>query len=282
MKKWSPYILIVVILAAGSSRYSPFVSIVGNNGTKLNIESNNAMPVNIQDQHTPPFDLHFLQGSGTPTTVASTVAIGDTDIDVVTDAATPVGTYVGVFSTTADRFFLAEVLAAVDDTITLDTPSDYAFQVGDTVVPATRDLDVSGTLGSPEIFTVHGTANGLDVTRIIFTMILTSAADDGLFGNLTALTNGIVLRISNGTTRNITTIKSNGDFAAVAYDVSYTTRTVPAGSYGLRCRYTFAGQDKHGVTIRLFEDDELQILIQDTLTDLTSFRAIAAGHEITD
>lgn len=264
----------------------------GRFSNELPLESNGGVPINIQDQTTPPVDLYFIQPIGAPTTVSTAVVIGDTDIEVASGANISVGNYLGIFCPDAGRFFFAEVLA--DDggtpaTITVDTPADFAFDVGDNVISTTRELNVDGSLASPEVFEVQGPGSGdleIDITRLIFSIICDSQPDDGLFGNITALTNGLVIRRKDGTYRNIANIKSNGDFANLAYDVAYTTRSVPAGSYGVRCRYTFAGQDKHGVAIRLAEDESLQILIQDDLTtgtpDITSFRALAEGHIVTD
>lgn len=260
-----------------------------SNPTKIQIvdpiESNGAVPVNIQDQTTPPFDLYFIQPVGPPTTIAIAVTINDTDIEVASAATISVGNYLGVFRPADDRFFFAEVLGVAGTTITVDTPADFAFQVGDNVLAFTRNLNVVGSLASPLIFEVQGTGSGdleVDITRIMFTMILAGAPDDGLFGNLAALTNGLVLRRVDGEVRNLFNVKTNGDLANLAYDVDYTTRTVPAGSYSVRCRYSLAGQDKHGVVVRLAAGESLEVWIQDDLSALSQFRIIAEGHIVTD
>jgi hypothetical protein len=251
----------------------------------LPLESNGAIPVNVQDQTTPPVDLYFIQAIGDPTTLAADIIVGDTDVEVTSAADFSIDSYMGIFCPDAERFYFGTVLAVNGTTITVDTPVDFAFHAGDNVISATRDLEVSGSLASPEIFQVSGAGSGaleVDITRIIVSMILDSQPDDGLFGNVAKLDNGIVLRRVDGTTRNIWNVKENGDFATLAYDVTYTARTVPQGSYGMRCRYTFAGQDKHGVAVRLSAGDSLQILVQDDLTDITQLRILAAGHVVTD
>ena len=263
-------------------------TIEDKNGTELLIESNGAMPVNIQDQTSPSFDLYFVQGSAAPTTVAIASNIGDTVINVVSAAGISTGTYLGVFCPAEGRFFFGEVLAVNSLAITVDTPLDFAFGVGDNVQPTTRDMLVDGTLGSPEIFEVQGPGSGgleVDITRLMFAITCTNQPDDSLFGDIAALTNGLVVRRKDGTYRNIANIKSNGDFGNLAYDIVYTNRTTPASTYGIRVRWSFGGQDKHGVVIRLGEDESLQILVQDALTtgaSILSFRAIAVGHVVTD
>ena len=48
--------------------------------------------------------------------------------------------------------------------------------------------------------------------------------------------------------------------------------------YGLSVRMTFAGQDKHGVVVRLDTGEEFQIVVQDDLTGLETFSCMAEGH----
>ena len=250
------------------------------------LEPNGSVPVTLQDQTTPPLDLYFIQAIGVPTTIATQVAIGDTDIVVASVANLSVGNYMGVFCPDAERFFFAEVLAVNSTTVTVDTPADFAFNVGDNVISTTRDLNVSGSLASPQTFVVSGPGGGdleIDITRIIVSFVVTGQPDDSLFGNIDALTNGLVLRRVDGTTRNIWNVKSNADFRALSYDVSYTSRTTPASSWGIGVRYTFGGQDKHGVVVRLAAGDSLELLIQDDLTvdsDILSLRIIAAGSVV--
>ena len=105
--------------------------------------------------------------------------------------------------------------------------------------------------------------------------------DSAKFGGISALANGVVLRKVDGVYHNIFNIKTNGDFALRSFDVAYDDKA-PAGSYGFRCRTTFAGQSKRGVTIRLngTSGDELQILNQDSLGALSHFNAIVQGHVV--
>jgi hypothetical protein len=105
--------------------------------------------------------------------------------------------------------------------------------------------------------------------------------DDSLFGGITALTNGVVLRQNNGVMTNIWNVKSNGEFGLLCFD-TFETSKAPAGSFGFRFRNTYAGQAKHGVTLRLEPGDTLEVLIQDDLTDLEDFAMMAQGHVVTD
>ena len=250
------------------------------------LESNGAVPVNIQDQVSTPVDLYFVQAIGIPTALTNNVAIDDVNITVDSVANIAVGNYLGIFSGISgeDRFYFGEVLAVLGNDVTLDTPLDFNFTAGDILVSTTRDLNVDGS-GTTQPFIVSGAGTGspleIDITRIIFQITDGSTMDDGLFGGINSLTNGIVLRRNNGAVDNIYNIKNNGDFGIVSFDKAYSDKA-PAGLFGLTVRSTFAGQAKHGVAIRLGINESLELLVQDDLTDLTSFRILAQGHVVTD
>ena len=113
------------------------------------------------------------------------------------------------------------------------------------------------------------------VTRFTF-------PDDSKFANITGgLTNGLVFRRVDGDTRNVFNVKTNGDIANICYDLAYADQG-KNGLNGVRARISFAGQDKHGVALRLAPGDALQFLVQDDLTSIDIFRIVAQGHIVTD
>lgn len=232
------------------------------------------------DQVTPPFDLYFIQPDGTPTTSTAAVAIDDIVITVANVAPFSVGQYIGVFNPVGRYYFGTITAIAVND-LTLDTPFDFAFPSGSNVLPFTRDMNVVGTPASPKYFEIQGPGSAgleVDITRFMLSIGTTSPGNINEFGNLTALTAGLVLRRKDSVYRNIWNIKTNLEFGLHAYDIQPFTAVGPGGD-GLICRYTFSGQDKHGVAIRLKQGEALQLIIQDDLSGLVSFRCLAEGHE---
>lgn len=180
--------------------------------------------------------------------------------------------------------YTGEILNVATDVITLDNPINFAFPTDSIVLKADREMNVDGSSTSVIFrFTPPTGVIGSvwSITRLMFTMICDSLPDDGLFGNIAKLTNGITFRIkrNSGVILQKSDFKDNSDFAAEAFDVVYTTRSVPSGSYGMRCRYSFGGDDKHGNPIVLDDNvgDSLEIIVQDDLTDLTQFRVLAQG-----
>jgi hypothetical protein len=252
------------------------------------VEDSNLCVV-VQDQTTPPLDLFFLKADGPPTTLATATSIDDTSIFVNTTTLFDVDDTVGVFSG-ADgegRFYFGDALSvnATTGEIGLDTPLDFAFEVGDNVIAASKEMNVDGST-TPQIFSIRSSAQQqastlkVDVTRIMIQMITNGAVGLDKFGDIASgLTKGIVLRRNNGVVNNIFNVKTNAEFANLAYDFTPFIASNPGQDVnGFSTRLTFAGQDKHGVAIRLEGGDALELIIQDDLTSLLQFRIIAEGH----
>jgi hypothetical protein len=244
--------------------------------------TDHALDVMLSDPTTPPL-IVYLNEVECVTSLTLAFNIDDYDIEVADATGFDVGDYVGVFNTTAARFYAGNVLAVNGTTITMDTPSDFDFTAGDRVQCGTKEMNVDGSV-TPRIFSIRADPSidiTIDITRIIIHMIGTSTMDDAKFGDLDALLRGVVLRRIDGITQNIFNTKTNGELGEIAFDKVYDTKA-PAGFTGFSCRLTFAGQNKMGVAIRLGPDDDLQLIVQDDLSGLVSFRIVAEGHLVSD
>lgn len=243
------------------------------------VEPNGGLAVNIQDQTSPALLVYANQVHAT-TTLTSTTAIDDTDVIVASNAGLVIGNYIGIFNLTSSRFYAGTIIGIAGTTISLDTPIDFAYQIGDAFQAGSKELKVNGSV-TPQIFSLRadpGLAITADVTRIIIHMTYTSAGDDGDFGDISGgLTKGVVLRRVDGNTQNIFNVKTNGEIGEISFDKTYDQRA-PGGLFGMTARLTFAGQSKLGVAIRLAQDEDLQVIIQDDLTSLSSFRIMVEGH----
>jgi len=232
-----------------------------------------------------PVDLFFIKLKNLATLAVN--AVIDSRLLVVTDSTgIVIGDWLGVFSgAVANQFYFGEVLAVAGNNITVDSPLDFAFEAGDQMVNTTRDLNVDGSI-TPQTFEVRGpgqvSGQAVDITRIMIQMTCDNAPDFGKFGDIVnGLTNGVVLRQNNGVLKNIWNIKLNLELANYAYDYTVYDASNPAqGVHGIAVRYTFGGRDKHGTNIRLFPGETLELIIQDNLSTLLSFRIIAEGRLI--
>jgi hypothetical protein len=250
------------------------------------MELNGAFPVNIQDQVSRALDTPFTKPliAAPFTTITAKASPGDKTITVA--STTSFTDKVVVHLSTADgKFYIGEQVGApAGNVITLDTPIDVEFPAGSSVFPASHHMNVNGSI-TTQIFQIGpvGLATGIsvDITRIMGYIQSGSAMDDSKFGDLAALTNGIVLRLNNTIITNLWNVKTNGEIALLCFDASASTRA-PSGSYGFRFRNTYAGQNKHGVALRLAPTDTLEVLIQDDLSTLQEFDMMAQGHFVTD
>lgn len=250
-------------------------------------EANGGFAVNIQDQTTQPVDAYFAQALSNFTISVNTGVSGVTAGTLVYSFTATAGHGISpgdeiiLHDTAANRAFYAEVLSVAVNTITIDRPIDHSFQIATTLGRiVTTHMNVNGSV-TPQIFTVRSGTIPTDFVRFIITITNNTAMDYSKFGGLTALTRGFVFRIVNAFQKTIFCFKTDAEIAQYCYDASYASKA-PAGEYGFRARITFGGQDKHGVVLRIGENDYLQWVVQDDLSSLLSLRVAAQGHFIQD
>ena len=238
--------------------------------------------IHVEDQHSRPMDLDFTT-LDSQTTLSADPAIGDLTITVTSTTSFVDGAYIGLFSAGGLFSFFHQVGAVAGNVVTLDRPIDVDFANGDIAFAGSTSMNVDGS-GTTQIYQIGPVqSEDVDITRVMGYIQDGTAMDDALFGSLTALTNGIVLRKNDGagTYQNYWNLKSNGQIRLLCFDAAYATKA-PAGSFGLNFRNTFAGRAKHGVTIRLMAGESLEMLVQDNLTGLEDFRMMAQGHIVAD
>lgn len=249
--------------------------LVDGNGSKIDVVRNN-LSVIIADQITEVVDLYFCHEKAT-TNPTVALSLDDRQITVADTTGAVVGECINIREDV--YFFQAIIQSIVGNVITFNAFIDYPFTTEASVCFAEWNMAVDGSV-TPVIFTICPPANATwDLTRIIGNITDSSAMDDGLFGGTPSLSNGVILRVSDGYDKNIFIVSDNGGFTERAYDARYSDKA-PAGLYGFSFRRTFAGQNKNGVVIRLdgSTNDQLQLIIQDDLTDLVKFACVAQGH----
>lgn len=254
-------------------------------GNVIPRESNGGIPVNLQDQTSPPIDALFAQ-EVSPFTLSVDTAVSTVSVLVYTFEATAghlivSGNEILLLDVDGDRSFYAIVTNVSVNTITVDRPIDHAFPSASTLgrrVITNMAVDGSST---PQIFSLRAGSVPIDITRFIMTVTDASPMDTGTFGGMSALSNGFVFRILNSYQKTIFNFKSNGEIEQMAFDIRYTSKA-PAGEYGLVSMITFAGQSSHGVTLRISNLDVMQWIVQDDLRDLLTLRCVGQGHEVTD
>jgi len=244
----------------------------------------NASEIFVRDQSTAPVIANFNQVQAS-TTLAAATEIDDTTITVASATGIEVGSYLVIFSNVTNRFFITRVTGIGSaPVIDIDTPVDSVLPIGTAVDITSDEMSVDGST-TAEVFGLRGTdrptaiPTTFDITRIIFTCLTDTAVNLAKFGDITALTNGLVLRKRDGTYQNIFNVKSNAEIASLLYDWTPYLSTNPVqGQDGFVARLTFSGQEKLGVVVRIKPGEDLEFLVRDDLTDITSLKITAEGH----
>lgn len=179
-----------------------------------------------------------------------------------------------------------EVVAVATNDITLGTPIGEAIPVSKIRQSkrVTTDLSIDGSV-TTEVFGFSA-PQGLTwhVTRLISTMLLASQPDDGKFGDIAKLTRGCYFGIDTPVISQLLGgFRENGDFRRTAYDLEYTTRTVPASTYGLAFRKSFNGADKYGAVLPIDSSIGARFVcgVQDNLSTISQFRIAIMGKQKT-
>lgn len=241
--------------------------------------------VNLQDQHTPPVILPMVLQLGA-STVAVEATIGDYTLTVTDDTGFIVGQHIRIINAAADRYYFGFILAVDSNVVTLDCPIDFAYMEGSEVTISTPNMAVNGAV-TPVTFVLRTGApsipTSIDITRVIVTCIAASTVSLDKFGDLAPLTRGLLFRRVDSVVQNIFNVKTNGELTNIAYDFTVHAASNPnQGIDGFVSRLTFAGQNKIGVTLRVAQDDNLEMIVQDDLTDLTNLRVTLEGHLVDD
>lgn len=247
-------------------------------------EQNGGVPVNVQDQTTEPLDALFARSISNFSIAIEIPASGLTALNYSFTAVAGHGIApadeILLLDVAADRSFFAVVINVVLNIITVDRPVDHTFPVTSLGRIVSTNMNVNGSI-TPVIYTLRTGSIPTDIVRFIVNMTDDTAMDFGTFGGIGALTNGLVLRIFNSFQKTVFCFKTNGEIAQFCFDTLYAPRA-PAGSFGFSARITFGGQDKHGVVIRIQNDDVIQWVVQDDLTGLVSLQVAAEGHLVQD
>lgn len=239
--------------------------------------------VYLQDQSTDIIDLYLCAELDTVNLAADAI------IDTRTVEFEPGhGFVVGQWACIRSNgfWYQGRVTVVNGNIITFDTPFNQTYSDGSSVRRVTPEMNVDGSAN--RIIFAMGPAPGKkwDITRFSVALRDDAAMNDGKFGGLTQLINGMVVRAKKEDKYiNIFTARNNSHLAEQSSWFEYTDATLgPAGQYGFKMNRGLSGQENNGVVIRLDGDkgEQLQAIVQDNLTGLTYMRIIAYGHVVED
>lgn len=216
------------------------------------------------------------------TTLASGATKGTRTITVTSSTGIAVGSYLILFNATDGHFGFYKVTSiAGAPVITVDSELEYSFAAGTDVDVATVALNVDGSSTS-QVFGIRGDTSGepvdvcVCINKIVAVCVVTTKPDYSDFGDITALTNGVLLRKRNGDTQNIGAAKTNIELASQAGRWQLLESSI--SGYGFIADFEFAGENNLNTPIIIKPGDDLEIVIQDDLTGLISFSCVAFGR----
>jgi len=242
----------------------------------------------LQDPTSPLFVVPFTRLID-ETILSVSSLLDDYTITIVDASNFNSGELVTIYSPDDNRVFFAKSLSKLGNVISLDTPLDFPFPAGSFVSTGSFALNVDGSV-TPQIFgirnpTVEDVPLSVDITRLMVKFLCNNSLDLSKFGDIVGgITNGIVLRrrgYTDDANRNVFNCKTNANLKQLMYDfeIEAALGNAQDGAHG---RITFASQGKFGSVIRLKSNEDLQIVIQDDLTSLSTFEILAQGSEVVD
>ena len=224
----------------------------------------------------------FHQHTGTTTTPSSSISEGDITVNFTSVAGFAVSSEIKITEGSTQETGLLTITDITALVVTFDRPFGNDYTTAAVIEEVTTNMaSVAGTLAAPQIYEIDPPVGVVwQFTRILISIVDNLAPDDGKFGGMDALTNGVSLRATTAAGRTVVFAnwKTNGDMKLDMFNVEYTDKA-PAGNHGVHARWTFTTAE---VVAELDGDaspiQKLEVLIQDDPTDLISLRVRGQGR----
>lgn len=240
------------------------------NPEKINNEV--TQKVAIVGLHKIPADF-YLYNKIVDLTITSAVAIDDLIINTSSTVGLTNGDVITFYE--GSWIFQNIVKSFTANTVTLNTKIDYAFTTSAIVETGAWNMAVNGSV-TPQVFSFKAPITGIiNVHTINVSMLDASDMDDGKYGGLTQLANGVDWRFVDGVTKHLAVIVNNLGFKEIGFDLDYTTKA-PAGQYGLHARRYI--NKINGTILYLSGDGTFEVHINDDLTGLLLHTVTINGH----
>ena len=232
------------------SPQGPFVA-TAEGIVKTLYESNGSLRATLQDTTSPLFQYYAMDEQKTDITLTADVAIG---IEVINVSAghgfvAAAGEYLVLFQ--GNKFTQVKVKSVATDAITVQAPMTAAFTADTTIVIRGNILmNVDGS-GTPVEFIVNlrTLTIPIDIVKVVIVMQHgINVPDDGKFGGLAALTNGMFFKKEDGTVFSFGNYIINQDFRDMGGTIDYTPNA-PAGDNSTTI--SFEMREVFGQVIRL-------------------------------
>lgn len=238
-----------------------------------------AISIHDADVHHTPINEFFYRFTGVETTVAVISSAGATQLTVASTA--------NLLNQTVQikngdlEVTLPKVNAVNGNIITLDRPLDNAYSIGSTVKVVDYNIrNTIGSLAAPISYKIKPDTGSWHIVTITIGLTHSTESDPSLFGNIAALTNGLVLRAYNGAAgkyRTFTNWKVNSSLGLDFGEVRFIDKK-GGGDWG-----TFATGNIRNISgavpnLSAENGDYLEVLVQDDLSGLILASLKVQGH----
>jgi hypothetical protein len=245
-------------------------------------DTQGALNIHDLDNHRRILVAPFTQRDSVVDTLAVAASVGDTAVTVTNGAQFTVGQEVFIEEGNVYQPGTVVITLISVNILTLDRPLDSAYTTSATVEVVNTNLVTTtpGSLGAPQIFCLRPPPGGdqsvWHIDRLLISATSASALDDSKFVSINPLPNGLTMRELKSQNFTLNNWKTNSEMRLSFYDISYVDKT-GGGLNGMSGRYTFKRVDTI-VEIDGSQGEELQLLVQDDLTGITSLKVTAQGH----
>lgn len=235
---------------------------------ELAISDKGAAHILIEDNTEQIINGYLVQSSGGVQFLGADAVIDSYEITMVGGHTFVAGDFIVVAG--GERLYQGQVVSVATNVLTLDTPLDFAFlQASSVAFEVINDLGVDGSV-TRQTFKIDTTP---DVTKNIHfrglrvSIMGSGSMDDGKFGDLAALSRGLVFRLvkNDGTRFNYVNVKTNGDLG-LAFDHKVYTSKGAGGDNSVEFTWQIAQDD--GVVMELEPGDAVEAIVQDDLSSL--------------
>lgn len=239
----------------------------------------NAKNVIIQDQFSEAIDLYLCKLNGT-TNPTIAITKGTQTINVVSNIGAVVGDCINIKD--EYNYFQSIVTNITGTVITIASPVDKDFPITSSVCFGEWDLSqANGSVTPVSYFICPPSKVKYDIYTIIISIEDDSVMYESTFGGLPALTNGIILRVTDGYDKQLFLVTNNGGFTEYGFTTKYSDK-VPSGTYAFWAVKNY--KDVNGVSLRIDgnNEDRIEVIIPANLTGLSKMAITVHGHLVQD
>jgi len=244
----------------------------------ITVDQYGNLNVSISDQYTEALKLKLHTVSASGSLLASNTTIDTYTMEFNAGHSAVVNNLICIKEN--GRFSQFKITNVATNTITVDSPIDYAYTTDAFLSYGKSNLNLSGSIGSPIRAMVGPDFDQMwDVYGLSIIIIDDAAIDYSKFGGIGALTRGIVIRKENDYIKNFGNIKSNADLDLYGFTTQINEKT-GGGEYSLVGHLNI--NNISGVSIRLdgSTNDKLVAQFTENLSAISKIEILVHGHVV--